>query len=188
MTSSDPGIFWPIFLLFNQTIMKKKKLTGSQMDSSKTATKTCVMRTPESILLLGWIDILNVRERSMNRREIAEFRQILISPVYVLPAQLAPMYSRYLETNMEFEFLFLRILIRFFSSNIFAVGCNDQWWIHDAEEEIRTPYFKVTTFKRMETENLSLCQERVALQIFWILFIVPFGVQPNLLWIFTFVM
>ena len=120
VTSSDPGIFWHIFLLFNQTIMNKKKLTGSQMDSSKTAMKTCVMRTPESILLLGWIDILNVRERSMNRREIAEFRQILISPVYVLPAQLAPMYSRYLETN-DCRFLWqgLRILVHYDSIQFF---------------------------------------------------------------------
>ena len=94
--------------------MKKKNLTGSQMDSSKTAMKTCVICTPENILLLGWIDILNVRERSTNRREIAEFRQIRISPVYVLPAELVPMYSRYQETNMDFEFLFLRISIRFF--------------------------------------------------------------------------
>ena len=94
--------------------MKKKKLNGSQIDSSKTAMKTCVICTPENILLLGWIDILNVRERSMNRRDKAEFRQILISPLYALPAQLGPTYSRYLETIMDFEFLFLRISIRFF--------------------------------------------------------------------------
>ena len=106
--------FWHIFCYLIKLYMKKKTLTGSQMDSSKTAMKTCVMCTPESILLLGWIDILNVRERSMNRREVAEIRQILISPVYVLPAQLAPMYSRYLETNMDIEFLFLRISVRFF--------------------------------------------------------------------------